>query len=210
MFKKILILLMFVFPLYSQDSFIGKVTKLTDGDTIHVMDKSNKTFKIRFLNIDAPETNYQGQSQGHWGEDSKIYLSSLIPIGTTVKVESDSEETDQYGRYLGRVYKGNIDINLEMVKSGHAVMYVIYPNIGKYKEYSDAAKYAYENNLGIFDEKDPLPELPYEFRGHLSSKWIVYNCEMFSGDDIDKTPVYDRLFFFTKKDAENFVSENCQ
>lgn len=33
----------------------GKVVGVTDGDTITVLDQSNRQFKIRFAGIDAPE-----------------------------------------------------------------------------------------------------------------------------------------------------------
>lgn len=34
----------------------GKVIRVSDGDTIAVLDKDNKTHKIRFASIDAPES----------------------------------------------------------------------------------------------------------------------------------------------------------
>ncbi len=37
------------------DSFTGKVVKITDGDTLYVLDANYKEHKIRLAGIDAPE-----------------------------------------------------------------------------------------------------------------------------------------------------------
>ena len=37
------------------------------------------------------------------------------------------QDTDRYGRTVGRVYVGNVDVNAEMVKQGAAGVYRKYP-----------------------------------------------------------------------------------
>ena len=39
----------------SADSLTGKVVKITDGDTLYVLDANYKEHKIRLAGIDAPE-----------------------------------------------------------------------------------------------------------------------------------------------------------
>ncbi len=39
----------------SADSLTGKVLKITDGDTLYVLDANYKDHKIRLAGIDAPE-----------------------------------------------------------------------------------------------------------------------------------------------------------
>jgi endonuclease YncB( thermonuclease family) len=39
----------------SADSLTGKVVKITDGDTLYVLDANYKQHKIRLAGIDAPE-----------------------------------------------------------------------------------------------------------------------------------------------------------
>ncbi len=56
--------------------------------------------QARMLSIDAPETDYQGQSQGKHGEEATAYLKQLLPEGTGVKVVLGEEEKDDYGRLL--------------------------------------------------------------------------------------------------------------
>ena len=74
---------------------IGKVTKVCDGDTIHVVTDGNVKFKVRLDRIDAPEKDQP------YGKESTAYLTSLIR-GKTVRVEW--QKKDQYGRVLGIVY----------------------------------------------------------------------------------------------------------
>ncbi len=39
----------------SADSLTGKVVKITDGDTLYILDANYKEHKIRLAGIDAPE-----------------------------------------------------------------------------------------------------------------------------------------------------------
>src|SRR6516162_9974120 len=86
--------------------FTGKVVKIADGDTITVL--HNKTqHRIRLEGIDAPE---KGQA---YGAKARQTLADKI-FGQKVRV--DWTKRDCYGRIIGRVYLGERDISLEMVK----------------------------------------------------------------------------------------------
>ena len=123
----------------------GKVTRVSDGDTIWV-----DRVKVRLDRIDAPE------SKQAYGKESTEYLKRRIH-GKVVKVEW--EKTDQYGRTLGVVFLDGADINLEMVATGNAWHY---SHFDKTAEYAEAEKVARENRLGLWSA--PSPENPYEFR----------------------------------------------
>ena len=59
---------------------IGKCTRVSDGDTIHVVTDGNVKFKVRLDRIDAPEKDQP------YGKESTAYLTSLIR-GKTIRVE---------------------------------------------------------------------------------------------------------------------------
>ena len=67
--------------------------------------------------------------------------------------------TDRYGRIVGRVYVGGIDVNRELVAQGYA---------GVYRKYSDDAELlrleaeAKQKGLGLWAEPNPVP--PWEWR----------------------------------------------
>lgn len=72
----------------------GRVAKVSDGDTITILDAGNNQHKIRLNGIDAPE-----KSQA-FGQKSRVHLSSLVS-GNNVTVVYKSK--DRYGRVLGTV-----------------------------------------------------------------------------------------------------------
>ena len=152
---------------------IGRCTKVSDGDTIHVVTDGNVKFKVRLDRIDAPEKDQP------YGKESTAYLSSLIR-GKTVRVEW--QKKDQYGRILGIVYtqdgrawtpaapqppqnetvlvKGWYDINLHLVATGNAWHYSYFD---KTAEYASAEAEARQNRRGLWSA-DEKPINPYEWR----------------------------------------------
>ncbi|GGA45045.1 hypothetical protein GCM10007416_17690 [Kroppenstedtia guangzhouensis] len=142
----------------------SRVDRVVYGDTLHLKEPVLGSTKARMLSIDAPETDYQGQSQGKHGEEATAYLKQLLPEGTGVKVVLGEEEKDDYGRLLAHIEKRKTDINEEMIRQGKAVPYFIYPNFDRFEAYREALKEAVEEKRGIWNPEDPLKEIPFEFR----------------------------------------------
>jgi endonuclease YncB( thermonuclease family) len=69
---------------------------------------------VRLGEIDTPE------SRQPYGERAKQALSDLAYNKQARVVVQD---TDRYGRTVGRVYVGGVDVNAEMVKQGAAWVY---------------------------------------------------------------------------------------
>lgn len=126
----------------------GKVVKVSDGDTIHVLTDENKLIKVRLFGIDAPEKKQA------YGQASRKYLSDLI-AGKIVNV--DIKSRDRYKRSIGIVYLDNKDINYEMVINGFAWAYSYYSD-----KYNLAQETAKNNKVGLWVDKAPIS--PYEFR----------------------------------------------
>ncbi len=93
------------------DTPTGKVVKITDGDTVYVIDANYKEHKIRLSGIDAPERKQA------YGLASRKHLA-LIVAGKQVRVEY--QKRDRYGRIVGKVLLDGIDVCLEQVKAGFA------------------------------------------------------------------------------------------
>ncbi len=74
MINKLLTLLFCLsLPAYAlADTLTGKVVKITDGDTVHVLKNNHTKEKIRLAGIDAPE-----MKQPH-GKKAKQYLAALV------------------------------------------------------------------------------------------------------------------------------------
>jgi endonuclease YncB( thermonuclease family) len=127
----------------------GKVTRVSDGDTLWVSDSLGR-HKVRLNRIDAPESDQP------YGKESAAHLKSLIG-GKVVRVEYTS--TDQYGRILGIIFLGDIDINLQMVKDGCAWHY---KHFDKTQSYADAEAEARAAKRGLWASGDAIN--PYQWR----------------------------------------------
>ncbi len=91
------------------DTLTGKVVKVTDGDTLYVLDANHEQHKIRLAGIDAPERKQA------YGLASRKHLASIV-AGQPVMIEY--EKRDRYGRIVGKVLLDGIDVCLEQVKAG--------------------------------------------------------------------------------------------
>lgn len=142
--KSILLLIMLHVSLFA---FPAKVIKISDGDTITVLNSKEQT-KVRLYGIDAPEKKQD------YGQRSKQFLASLI-AGQVVEVEPKGK--DRYKRTLGIIRYKDQDINAQMVLNGYAWAYVKYSRI-----YVDQEKTAREKKRGLWQSSDPTP--PWEWR----------------------------------------------
>ncbi len=96
-----------------------RVIKVTDGDTVVILDAQKDQHKNRLAGIDAPE---RGQA---FGKRSTQNLARLVD-GQQVHVEW--HKRDRYGRLVGKVLVGSRDMNLEQVRTGLAWWYRDYAN----------------------------------------------------------------------------------
>ncbi len=108
----------------------GTVTKVSDGDTIHVTTPEKTKLTVRLYGMDAPETPKINQRTGHinkpgqpYGDESWKALEAKI-MGKQVRL--DIIDIDRYKRMVGVIWIGDRNINLEMVKEGYAEAYVEY------------------------------------------------------------------------------------
>ncbi|HEX8774682.1 MAG TPA: thermonuclease family protein [Pyrinomonadaceae bacterium] len=134
----------------------GKVVKVSDGDTITVLDRENNQHKIRFQGIDAPE------SKQAFGQASKENLSNMI-FGKEVKVVWS--KTDKYGRTVGKILLDGRDINIEQIKAGYAWHYKSYEREQPPEDrvsYAAAEQDARAAKRGLWQDPNPTP--PGEWR----------------------------------------------
>jgi endonuclease YncB( thermonuclease family) len=132
------------------DELRGKVVSIADGDTITVLDANKKQHKVRLTGIDAPEKKQA------FGAKSKDRLGELVADKDVVV---EWKENDTYGRTLGKVRQGPLDVNLQMIKDGMAWHYRRY---SKSAELSMAEAEAKAGKKGLWVDPSPVP--PWEFR----------------------------------------------
>ena len=80
------------------DTLTGKVVRITDGDTLYVLDANYQQHKIRLAGIDAPERKQA------YGLASRKHLASIV-AGKQVRVEYQKRD-----RSVGKVLLDGIDV----------------------------------------------------------------------------------------------------
>ena len=111
------LIIFFILSFNTVASEISGIPKITDGDTIKILNK-----RIRFHGIDTPEKKQiciKNSKKYRCGEEATNALIKKInrnPIACKVQ-----DKLDRYKRYIGVCFLGNIDLNKWMVRNGYAV-----------------------------------------------------------------------------------------
>ena len=115
----------------------GFVTRIIDGDTIVVGDKS-----IRFTLINTPE----------WGDydytQAGAYIEAICPVGSEVLVDEDDGQTEgSHGRIIAKIYCNELILNEQILEVGHAVILPEFCGKSEFTEESWAQKHGCANTI---------------------------------------------------------------
>ncbi len=104
-----------------------RIQSVIDGDTVVLATGQH----IRLIQIDAPEVFPVAEC---WGAAARSALRRLVPPGSTVRLEPDPklDQADRFGRLLRYVFRGPLNVNLELVREGAATPYFYRHDRGKY------------------------------------------------------------------------------
>lgn len=127
----------------------GTVVAVADGDTITVLAGTDE-YKIRLDAIDCPEKRQA------YGQRAKERMSDFV-FAKTVSVAISGQ--DRYGRYLGTVTVGGLDVNRAMIRDGYAWHYLQYSKDATLDELEASARQA---RLGLWADEHPIA--PWDFR----------------------------------------------
>ena len=130
----------------------GRLVGLSDGDTITILTAERRQVRVRLGEIDTPE------SRQPYGNRARQALSELV-FGKDVRVVV--QDTDRYGRTVGRVFAGQVDANAEMVRQGAAWVYRQYSRDPALLQLEAEAKAA-RRGLWELPEAEQTP--PWEWR----------------------------------------------
>lgn len=135
----------------SAQTLIGKVIKVSDGDTITILDSLHHQIKIRLYGIDCPE---KGQD---YGTVARKFTADKC-FSKVIHVVSKGK--DKYGRTLGIVMlPDKSELNLQLLQSGLAWHY---KRFDKSIRYADAELKAQQQKQGLWANKNSVA--PWEFR----------------------------------------------
>lgn len=126
-----------------------QISRVVDGDTIEIAPAVDGKDTVRLIGIDAPEA--KSQECGAQPLAQEAAWSAAVWEGLKVKLEFDQARTDQYGRLLAYVHNPRIGqmMNVDMIDSGYAQVYIVPPNTTHEDELRKAQKEAKELSLGF-------------------------------------------------------------
>jgi len=149
----------------SSENLHGKVVKVTDGDTLTLIDIHGFSHRVRLAGIDAPE-----KSQ-YYGQESTKNLEWLV---SNKDVTIEYSRYDRYGRIIGKIMVNQksdafcllidcirkVDIGLEQVKVGMAWHYKFHEKEQTVEDrifFSAAERTARKSKIGLWKDKNPIP-----------------------------------------------------
>src|SRR5436309_1278252 len=141
----------------------GRLVSWTDGDTLRVA-LASRIVRVRLIGVDAPEISRgdraarQGEQLGkdvativRLGLQAKAAAERLAPPGTPVRVETDVQTHDRFGRLLAYVFlpDGQM-VNEELVQRGWAMVLTIPPNVRYAERFVRAQQDARRHHRGLW------------------------------------------------------------
>jgi micrococcal nuclease len=133
----------------SSDTFL--VSRIIDGDTVVVSQDSVHT-TIRLIGINTPETSSSYRKEECYGPESAKHMSSILPVGSRVTVETDPSQDvyDKYDRLLAYIMLGEINVNEKMIADGYAREYTYQTPYRYQHDFRSAERRARLTGLGIW------------------------------------------------------------
>jgi len=146
-----LVLFLLATPAFGAE-LTGRVVAVSDGDTLTLLTVQRNQVRIRLAAIDAPEHDQP------YGNRAKQALSALV-FARDVNIAV--VDHDRYGRTVGRVQVGEIDVNAQLLREGAAWVFTRYnddPNLVTIEAEARAAK----RGLWALPKDQQVP--PWEWR----------------------------------------------
>lgn len=128
----------------------GRVVKVVDGDTIHVL-VAGRREKVRYIGVDTPETKHPAKGVQCYGRAASAFNRRLVG-GEPVRLVRDVEERDRYGRLLAYVYRlrDGLFVNAELARLGYAQPLAIAPDIRHAARFAALARKARRDGRGLW------------------------------------------------------------
>ncbi|MBC9176163.1 thermonuclease family protein [Roseomonas ludipueritiae] len=134
------------FPALAEE-LAGRVVGVHGGDTLTLLTPERRQVKVRLHAIDTPE------SRQPYGTRARQELAQLA-FQKVVRVAVI--DTDRYGRTVGQVCVGGLNVNVELVRRGAAWVYRQYNRDPRFVALEEEARQA-QRGLWVLPQAERVP-----------------------------------------------------
>lgn len=140
----------------------AEIVRIVDGDTVIVRVTARhpgpgageaalgEEHRLRLIGIDTPESVRPGTPIECFSREASAAAASMMPVGTSVRLVKDVEETDRFERLLRYIYLGDEMVNARLVANGYAHAYTYPPNVRHSELFVRLEREARENDRGLW------------------------------------------------------------
>jgi micrococcal nuclease len=134
----------------SPEGVRAEVTRVVDGDTIHV-DLGGTDETVRYIGIDTPESVKPDTPVQCFAKQATAANRRLL-LGNQVKLVFDRERRDRFGRLLAYVYRADDGtfVNAALVRDGAARTLTVPPNTRHAKRLAQLQAQARQEDRGLW------------------------------------------------------------
>ncbi len=138
-------------PCSSSEKKQALFVSCVDGDTA-VLKVDQKELKFRFLGVDTPESVHPTKEVEVYAKEASKNTCDLLTNASSITVEydSNSDQTDKYGRELAWIWVDDILLQELMVSEGFARVAYIYGDYKYIDSLCSLQQQAITNNKGIW------------------------------------------------------------
>ena len=147
------LLLALAVPAAAQTALEGIVTRIVDGDTIHV-DVGGRVEKVRYIGVNTPEIHHPHKGEEPGGREAAAVNRALVS-GRHVRLELDLQSRDRHGRLLAYVWVAGTMVNAELVRRGFAQVMTVPPNVRHQALFLKLQREALEARRGLWRDLTP-------------------------------------------------------
>jgi micrococcal nuclease len=149
----LLVLLAIAVPVSAQSALEGFVTRIVDGDTIHV-DVGGRVEKVRYIGVNTPELHHPRKGEEP-GDRAAAAMNRQLVSDRRVRLELDIQTRDRHGRLLAYVWVADTMVNAELVRRGFAQVMTVPPNVRYQSLFLRLQREAREAGRGLWAETTP-------------------------------------------------------
>lgn len=128
------------------------LAKVIDGDTVVLAKEGQGNVTVRLLGIKTLESKHGKDEMATYGRAAEEALKRIV-AEKPLRVLLNNPPRDRHGRTLATLYAGELDVGLELVAQGHALVYSVFP-FSSMPLYLQEQKQARAKHLGLWADPD--------------------------------------------------------